>query len=224
MSLVPGVLRAVPAVPLAAFRITRDVLGIAESAALGLLGDRLRAVEARNRPAMLTTAPVAEDGSPAEMLNRLLSRALDSDTAMGQQDHAVAVLSRLVPDEARILAALARGETAPFVSVYDRRSGRPALMYASSIGRSAAITVPSSTPAYVSHLIALGLVDLGAERSEHGLAFELILAERGVRHALKDASWGKIPARVQRGSISISRFGGDIWRIAGAPATGITDA
>lgn len=222
MSLLSAAVRAVPAVPRAALRLSIGAVAAGERAVLAVMADRLHALEAPASPLTLTSAPAARAGATDEsapvLLSRLLDRALSSNTEIGRADHAVAVLKRLVPDEARILTSLARDETAPIVSVFHRRTGQAVLLHASSIGRSAAVTVPSHTPSYVSHLFALGLVEVGPKIEDHQAAFEMVLAERAVRDALKAGAWGVVPARVTRGSLRISPFGREIWAVATPPS------
>lgn len=219
MSLLSRVVRTVPTVPIAAMRFSLGVASASEKVVLGLLANRLRALDSYAGPPALertqTSVGVREESAP-DILAGLLQRSLRSDTEIGRADHATAILKRLVPDEARIMAALAGGEGSPVVHVFQRAGGRPVLLNASTVGRTAAVTLPSRTPQYVSHLLSLGLVVLGPEIPAHKGDFELLLAERLVRHALREGSWGKVPARVVRGSLRISGFGAEVWTVASA--------
>ena len=141
----------------------------------------------------------------------LLSDALDQDAISSEREYLLAVLRQLVPDEARIIAALAEGPPAPTVSVYRRGSSEPLLQNASLIGRAAAITLPSMTPRYVAHLLHLGLVELGPEDKDNAVGYELVLADRQVRPALKEGAMGKLPARVERTTLRLSPHGRALW-------------
>src|SRR5207249_837465 len=74
---------------------------------------------------------------------------------------------QLIADEARIISALSDGSSSPLVSVHDwtrrRVQGRAVLENASLIGRTANVALPAMVPSYVSHLLSLGLVEVGPE-------------------------------------------------------------
>lgn len=217
LSRAAGIVRSVPggALPASALELSERVLGAAESVAVRILADRLAAhgrLALPASPTALATAPEPE--TPAGILQGLLARSLQSNTAKGTEDYHVALLRQLVPDEARILATLATGVVSPVVSVLRRGSGETLVANASLIGRTAAITLPSQTPAYVTHLLDLGLVEIGEEDSSAGLDYELVLAERDVRDALRAGAMGKVPAKVIRRTVRISDAGRDLWAAA----------
>lgn len=175
-----------------------------ERLALRALRGRLDAV-APQRP-----APEPADSPPA-LMAQLLERSLAQDTAAGQRDAHVAVLRQLVPDEARIIAALGDGPPAPLVHVLARGGGERILENASLIGRTAALTLPSMTPAYVTHLRQLGLVETGPEDPDAGAGYEMLMADREVRAALKEGELGKLPAKTVRRTLRLSARGRALW-------------
>lgn len=145
-------------------------------------------------------------------MSSLLARSLEQNTAASKQDYYRAVVAQLVPDEARILAALADGEASPLVTVFRRGGGgEKVLENASLIGRTAAVTLPSMTTKYVTHLFELGLVEAGPEDQDNQRGYELVLAEKDVRAALKEGELSKLPARVQRRTLRLSAHGRDLW-------------
>src|SRR5581483_9365543 len=111
--------------------------------------------------------PVPDADEPAELMAALLERSVTQDTAAAKRELAAATLRRLVPDEARILAVLADGQTPPLIHVLARAGGERILQNASLVGRTAALTLPSMTPAYVTHLRALGLVETRTEDTDN---------------------------------------------------------
>lgn len=163
----------------------------------------------------LEEQPALPAGDPVrERMGRLLGRALTSTTASAREEYFLVLLAQLVPDEARIIAALAGGEPSPLVSVFRRSNGEPVLENASLVGRTAAITLPSLTPRYLAHLLALGLVETGPEDERSKSGYELVLAEADVRVALKQGEFGKVPARVERRTVRLSRLGQELWEAA----------
>lgn len=235
---VAGVLRVLPGGDLPAqvvSQVGRIVLS-AEQAALRAIADRLLA-SASQRPdsgrAALAPAPapvaaprpVATRGAPARtgvasetpaaLLDDLLSRAMRGSTETGHVDYHLKLLRQLVPDEARIFATLATTEQpSPCVTVLRRGTNEPVLRHASLIGRTATVTVPSRTPAYLTHLLRLGIIELGPEDPSQGSGYELVLAERAVRDALRAGQLGKLPAKVVRGTVRISPTGRELWAAA----------
>jgi len=149
--------------------------------------------------------------SPRQLMAALLSESLDQDALASEREYLTAVLRQLLPDEARIIAALADGPPVPAVSVFRRGSSELLLENASIVGRSAAITLPSMTNRYVAHLLHLGLVELGPEDKGDNLGYELVLADKQVRPALKEGAMGKLPARVERRTLTLSQHGRALW-------------
>lgn len=201
--------------PARAIELYAETLRTTEQAALRLLRSRLDAVapaSPSSRPAALAApAPARDSADPATLMARLLARSLEQDTASGRNEHYVALLRQLVPDEARIIACLAAEPPQPVVSVLRRSNGEPLLENASLVGRTAAVTLPSLTPTYVTKLLSLGLVELGPEDVGDKKGYELVLSEADVRAALKEGELGKVPAKVVRRTVTLSRLGRSLW-------------
>ena len=180
----------------------------AERVTLGLLRARLDAVAPPPRAASASGAP---DASPEALMAQLLERSLTQDTAAGQRDAHVTILRQLVPDEARIIAALAEGPPAPLVHVLPRAGGERILENASLIGRTAALTLPSQTPSYVTHLRRLGLVETGPEDRDNKQGYEMLMADKAVRAALKEGELSKLPAKTLKRTLVLSDQGRALW-------------
>lgn len=231
-SFAAGVVRAVPGgeLPARVLEQSGRLVSAVEAAAMRLLADRLLAATGGlgvpgGAPALAAPQPpspgfrsvesrVSTGESPAAILEDLLARAVRGNPATGQEDWHVTVLRQLVPDEARILANLAAGEVAPTATVLRRGTGETLLANASLIGRTAAVTLPSRTPSYVSHLLRLGLVELGPEDPAQKAGYELLLADRAVRDALRAGELGKLPAKVVRRTLRLSPSGRELWSVA----------
>jgi hypothetical protein len=201
-------------VPARAVELYGEAVGLAERTLWGYVRARVDEVDPpvagelegpRTRP-----RPEPVEG-PRAIMSALLGASLDQDAISSERDYLVALLRQLLPDEARIIAALADGPPAPTVSIYRRGTSELLLENASLVGRSAAVTLPSRTTRYVAHLLHLGLVELGPEDKENSVGYELVLADRQVRPALKEGARGKLPARVERTTLRLSEHGRALW-------------
>lgn len=163
--------------------------------------------------------PTAPDAPPADGLGSkmrdLLDRALDNSTSSSQVELFHHILDQLVADEARIISALSDGSSSPLVTVHDwaRRAvpGRAVLENASLIGRTANVALPAMVPTYVSHLLSLGLVEIGPEDPDLKDDYEVLLAETAVLDAIKRASRGPLVAKVDKFTLSLSGLGKSLW-------------
>lgn len=189
-----------------------SVVATVERTMWGIVRSRMdAAAPPASRPA-LTVAPEPRLArSPREMMTALLTESLEHDALSSEREYLVAVLRQLLPDEARIIAALADGPPAPTVSVYRRGTSEVLLSNASLVGRTAAVTLPSRTTRYVAHLLHLGLVETGPEDKGNEVGYEMVLADREVRPALKEGALGKLPARVERKTLRLSEHGRALW-------------
>lgn len=151
------------------------------------------------------------ESSPAGLMTTLLERSLRQNESGSRREYHVWLLRQLVPDQARILAALAENRPAPLVHIDGRGSGERILENASLIGRTAALTLPRLTPAYITHLRQLGLVEHGPADPGIEKDYELLLADRDVRAALAQGKLSKFPARVIRRTLRLSPRGRELW-------------
>lgn len=199
------------AVPAFALELASAVTERAEREFFKFVRDRMDASIPPVIPSGRQLSATAVAG-PRELMVDLLERSVLQDAAASKVDWFTSVLGQLVPDEARILAALAEtGETPPLLHVLPRSGHGRLLENASLIGRSAALTLPHMTPVYVTHLRALGLVDTGPEDVGNLKGYELLLADKRVRLALKEGEMGKVPARVLRRTLVLSDRGRELW-------------
>jgi len=164
----------------------------------------------------LHVAPEASDTETlGSKMRELLDRALDNSTTSSQMELFHHILDQLVADEARIIGALSDGSSSPLVTVHDwtrrRVQGRAVLENASLIGRTANVALPDMVPSYVSHLLSLGLVELGPEDPDLKDDYEVLLAEPAVLRAIKSASRGPLAAKVDKYTLTLSGLGQALW-------------
>jgi len=177
---------------------------------IALLGDQPEESEA---PAATPESTVNE--ALGSKMRGLLDRALDNSTTSSQMELFHHILDQLVADEARIISALSDGSSSPLVSVHDwtrrRVQGRAVLENASLIGRTANVALPDMVPSYVSHLLSLGLVEVGPEDPDLKDDYEVLMAESAVLQAIKTASRGPLAAKVDTLTLTLSGLGQALW-------------
>jgi Abortive infection alpha len=151
----------------------------------------------------------------------LLDRAIGQNSALSRQELYHKILDQIVPDEARIISTLSDGSTSPLLNVYGRTLtglvGEVVLENMSLIGKTANLALPHLTPMYVSHLLSLGLVESGAEDSAMKDEYEILAADTAVLQAIKSASRGPIPARIEKYTLRLSGLGLELWAAASVP-------
>ena len=159
--------------------------------------------------------PADADDTLNSKMSQLLNRALDQNTAGSQSELYHHLLDQLVADEARIVGALSDGSVSPLVNVFDR-TRKAVLENAALVGRTANVALPQMTPQYVGHLLALRLVEIGPEDSALKTEYEVLMAETIVLNAIKAASKGPLPAKVEKLTLTLSPLGRSLWAAATA--------
>jgi hypothetical protein len=163
--------------------------------------------------------PGANGGSPAgfpppptEVMERLLKRSIAQTPNDGERNLVEMLVRELVPDEARILAALADGTAYALIDLVGRSGpdrGQTLLANICSVGRAAGVVLPSRTPTYVAHLLTLDLARRGPELRSLHEEYEILLTEPAV---MKLRGHGMRPARVVKGTLRISELGETLWK------------
>jgi hypothetical protein len=164
-------------------------------------------------------------GGDAEPLRSAMTELLDRSAEQNgtkSRDYLFGtIVSQLVPDEARILAALAGGRTFAVVDVVARQSGRSTntveLANASTIGTAAGVSVPSNTSTYLTRLQGFGLIDFGTPSEELDSQFAALRDDPSVQEARARTDNGK--TRSIRKSVLLSSFGTQFWS-ACSPSSG----
>jgi hypothetical protein len=151
--------------------------------------------------------------SRARLLAELLNASMDTDPRRSEEQLHLRILRQLLPDEARILAALSDGTRFALVHVYVRGGGgvRPALENACTVGRVAAVHVNEAVPLYVTHLRQLGLAEEGSAEDLLSDQYALLTSEDVVQRAIADAEGGIRGSKTVRRTLRISRLGTELW-------------
>jgi hypothetical protein len=161
----------------------------------------------------------AQDGvtalTPAQEMEELLQRSMFQTPAESLEALAALVVREIVPDEARIIAALADGHAYPLVHIEARdrtRASRRVLSNASSVGRAAGVALPARTPTYLHHLFGLGLIDECPEDKTLRDDYSILTTDDAVRKAVAEAD-ADGRARLVNRTVRLSALGQSLWTV-----------
>jgi hypothetical protein len=132
--------------------------------------------------ALVPALPATDDRAPSEVFAALLHVAEVQSPAEARHDNLLRMIDSLVPDEARIILALADGSQHAVLQAHD---GETQIVFnRSSVGRTAKVRAQERTSEYVTHLLALDLVELVPYEGRSFYEWELIESETDVRAVL----------------------------------------
>ncbi len=147
-------------------------------------------------------------------MGELLERSVESSRADSRDYLYGTIMSQLVPDEARILAALSDGTHFAAIDVVQKlRRGRTrvVLAHASAIGRQAGLVSPDSTPTYLTRLHGFGLVEFGPEEESLAVQYDILATDPTVQEAGRSARGA---VKLVRSALQLSGFGAQFWAAA----------
>jgi hypothetical protein len=153
------------------------------------------------------------DDSRARIFHQLLADSRGVVSASSDLGLHLRILRSLLPDEARILAAMANGERYPMLHLEARGPGGswPILMNACTVGRVAGIHQQNAISVYVGHLRLLGLVDEGPREEALSDQYALLRNELYVQRAIEQSRLGPRGVTETRRTLRISPLGSDLW-------------
>ncbi len=148
-------------------------------------------------------------------MNELLERSVEPDRGASREYLYGNIISQLVPDEARILAALSDGSVFAAADVVAKHFGRPprvVLANASTVGRSAGVVTPDNVTTYLTRLLGFGLVELGPPDDSINTQYDILVTDASVQAAEATVEARKLGSgRLIRKTLSISQFGREFW-------------
>jgi len=161
--------------------------------------------------------PVGDDLDPLRAaMAELLNRSVEQTRQQSEHQLYAGILRQLVPDEARMLAALSDGSAYPVIHVASRGAmggiKRLVLENASTVGRAAGTQLSANTPTFVGHLLRLGLVDIDPEDRSLAVQYDILRTDDLVRAAEEEARIdGRGGARIIRQTMTMSELGTRFW-------------
>lgn len=193
------------------------IIDIAEDAVVDRLRDRLEL-------AISDMNPIRESGhggpdprdEARKRLAALINQANSQTLEDAQQHLYLQLLSQLVPDEARILSAMADGRAHAMIHVAGGPPIGPVMRRVldnySYVGRSASVRLEDMTPQYLDHLIRLGLVETGPEDKSLEVKYEVMANDKTIRALGKKVEKEfRFPPRILRRTIFATQLGRDLW-------------
>jgi hypothetical protein len=222
----PGLAKSADAVVSDAWELATAVLANADKAAQNLPGfaasvERLGKLETsvlnelKRRLNELDDHDQVDDEADrrGRLLDQLLTDSRSAKTDRGQADLHLRILRSMVPDEARILAAMADGTRYPLLHIEARGSGGPfeVLTNACTVGRVAAIDQQDAVCVYIGHLRDLGLLEQGPKEDALSDQYGLLRNEDYVRRAIEQLQPGRRGVVEVRRTVFISHLGEELW-------------
>lgn len=188
-----------------------------EDELLHRLDEGLRRARAGEAP---PAGVVPDHEPPQRVLAELLEAGSSQTPDSARASLYTALLRRLVPDEAGLLAAMADGQPHRVLHIHavGRLGGgeQPVTRFVSELGGAAGVQLPGMAAHYLAHLVALGLVDeLAAESAPGGsrAALQQLPAAAASLQAIRDH--GMRP-RLHDAAVALSHLGRELWQ-ASAP-------
>lgn len=153
------------------------------------------------------------DAIRAEVTN-LLAAAGNQDAASARHALLALTVRDLVPDEALILAELARRRTAPalHLQTWTRTGlpGQPLLEDASPLGRWAGVALPQLTGHYLGHLRRLGLIEHGPADDRFEDDYQALMADPAVLGVLARVCASSVTPHTVRSSVHLTALGREL--------------
>lgn len=177
--------------------------------------DHLEREQTRSRDGAIPLVPQAELSLP-RLARRLQNRALEQSGDQARQEYYLSLMTSLLPDEVRILAALADGTAHALVhvtagSVVGTNQRRVAENL-SGIGKQAGVAWREGVPRYLTRLRDFGLVETGPEDASLSVQYDLIETDDQARKlTLRIEQRERQTVRFQRRIVRISELGASLW-------------
>ena len=147
-------------------------------------------------------------------MSELLERSVEATRTDSREYLYGTIISQLVPDEARILAAMADGTWFAAVDVVlkQRRGSRMLLTHASAVGRQAGLVSPDNTPTYLTRLNSFGLVEFGPPDDRLDVQYDILATDVTVQNARESVDGRRRGSvRLIRKTVGMSAFGREFW-------------
>ena len=178
--------------------------------------DQRRASDDERRAVLLIQNGRPGDEPLRDAMSELLERSVEIDRGANRDYLYGNIMSQLVPDEARILAALSDGTRFAAIDVIakgrGRNGSRTVLANASSVGRAAGVSAPDATPTYVTRLYRFGLVQFAPESHDLSMQYDVLATDAAVQAAVTgvEASRTGTP-KLERKTLLLAPFGREFW-------------
>ena len=155
-------------------------------------------------------------------MTELLSRSGQATAGRSKEYLFGTIVSQLVPDEARVLAALAEGKRYAVVDVVAKHVGRSTtrtvFANASLLGAAAGVVPSRNVATYLARLQQFGLIEFGPPMDELGEEYDKLAVEGAVQDARMQIERNKLgSAKLMRKSVALSPLGAEFWAACAPP-------
>jgi hypothetical protein len=151
----------------------------------------------------------------SEALAQLMEASLEQTETSAREALLLRIIRQLVPDEARILAALADGHASALMHLGAGPMVGPAtqrwLENLSPVGKEAGVQLVDQTSAYISHLRELGLLESGDEDKSLQLKYQLMEGDTKVRKTAEEIEKSGLRPKFFRRTLVMSEAGRAFW-------------
>jgi len=215
--------------------LAQEQLRKAEKAVFATLKDRMDRATGANgaehdatatppprRPRVERTYMLPLPQPPSRMFADLLQMAVDQTKPQAYDHLFAAILRELVPDEARIIAALSDGSRHAIIQLHSgtlmgsAQSRSLVMGNVNAIAKTAGAMLHESGHYYVSRLRRLGLIDIGPEDPQLLVQYQLLENSSEVRQTIASIeSKPRQRARITRETLRLSVMGQQLWKACG---------
>jgi DNA-binding transcriptional ArsR family regulator len=147
-------------------------------------------------------------------MTELLERSAESDTTSSRDYLFGSIISQLVPDEARILAALSTGERFAVLDVLaktGRSATRPVLTNVSTVAVAARVVAAENVGTYLDRLRGFGLVDMTPAGDDLSPQFDALLADPAIKRTRTQLDASRHGSKLNRKTVALSALGREFW-------------
>lgn len=190
----------------------------------GISGNGRAATPEEERAAILIQTADPGTAPLRSAMGELLERSVEATRSDTREYLFGTIISQLVPDEARILAALAGGDAyaaGDLVQRSRRAAPRTLVANASTVGRSAGVVTPDNTATYLTRLLGFGLVEFGPEDESLDVQYDMLGTDTVLNDAKRAAEQSKQGGAVKlvRKTVRMSSLGREFWAASDPSAT-----
>ncbi len=194
----------------------RERLKRVERRVLGEIKLRMEKVDIRPSAALTEVRNQQAAMQLGEQLWALLETSQSQNREQAEAAFFHSILQSLVPDQARILAALSDGSGYPILHIEaGSRFGATQIVIQniSNIGKCAGVQCPELTPLYLQRLHMFGLIDIEPIESANEMKYELLETDTVVRQLLDRLKHDGQRSKIVRQTLKISATGKRLWLV-----------
>jgi len=167
-------------------------------------------------PAPSEVEALYPEAEPGALLTDLLDRSVSQQPETARTELFLRIVEQLVPDEARLVAALSDGSQRAICHLDAANllgtSSTRMLGHVSRLGVECGVMLAEHTHFYLAHLQSLGLLLTAPEDKALGTQYELIETDSRVREVIQHIENDlQLRARIIRQTVALSPLGAALW-------------